>query len=390
MKRTQQPPALSPSTRRDMRLAARVISQGHSETIAAARVFTTSKRLRQWQECFPDEWAAFLAHHNAMREVQREAAKRRWNRVALLEEPTPPKPKIDRRRAAAIVDNPPPEVTVADPSLHTVPTFLDSYVIPCCLTEAAPATVNAYRIVVRKFAKWAGNPPLKAITNVMLAQYREAMKKMPARAKGDKPLSINTVASQLGMLQTILDRAGSPVRRCRDAAGILETVPWVKLPREVLGEVAIVSDEAIAACYAKAETMRRPAENPGDFWRAVLVVGRHLGLRSRTLFGMHWRDVEWNHKRIRLPASIMKAKKMLVLPMPKLSSSIWHHSAVMRGRCSIGRTTNMTTDNETAGHLSLDNGSHSVKLHFVDPGFIPAQITVSGWGVELEQVKPDK
>jgi len=40
---------------------------------------------------------------------------------------------------------------------------------------------------------------------------------------------------------------------------------------------------------------------------------------------------------------------------------------------------------KTAGQLSLQKDGHSIKILYVDPGFIPAQITISGWGVELER-----
>jgi hypothetical protein len=40
-----------------------------------------------------------------------------------------------------------------------------------------------------------------------------------------------------------------------------------------------------------------------------------------------------------------------------------------------------------AGQLSLEKDGHSVKILYIDPGFIPAQITLTGWGVELEQIK---
>jgi len=40
-----------------------------------------------------------------------------------------------------------------------------------------------------------------------------------------------------------------------------------------------------------------------------------------------------------------------------------------------------------AGQLSLEKDGHSVKILYIDPGFIPAQITITGWGIELEQIK---
>jgi hypothetical protein len=37
----------------------------------------------------------------------------------------------------------------------------------------------------------------------------------------------------------------------------------------------------------------------------------------------------------------------------------------------------------TAGQLNFQKDGHSVSILYVDPGFIPAQITITGSGVEL-------
>jgi site-specific recombinase XerD len=213
---------------------------------------------------------------------------------------------------------PSPEVIQENPTMHTVPSFLESYMVPCCLTEATVETVGKYRQSAHKFAITMGNPPLCKITNLTLASYRDILRKMPARGRGGKPLSINTVVMYLSHLQTILDKAGPPVRRSRDAAGYIQTVPWVKRPREEYGEAKIVSDEALEKCYQAAALMKRPAKHPVGFWRGLLVTARYLALRARTLFSMEWKHVDWENRRVVLPAALLKGRKVLVLPMPEV------------------------------------------------------------------------
>jgi integrase len=151
---------------------------------------------------------------------------------------------------------------------------------------------------------------------------------MKARGKKGKPLSINTVIMYLCHLQTILDKAGPPARRNRDAAGYIPIVPWVKIPRESLGEATIVSEESLARCYEAAALMPRPRPRSALFWRALLIVGRYFGLRARTLFSMEWKHVEWEKRRVVLPAALLKGRKVLVLPIPDVVAE--HLAAIQR------------------------------------------------------------
>ena len=50
--------------------------------------------------------------------------------------------------------DPPLEVTQADGSRHTVPSFLQRFFIPVRLRDASPATVKTYRIIARNRLRW--------------------------------------------------------------------------------------------------------------------------------------------------------------------------------------------------------------------------------------------
>jgi hypothetical protein len=77
------------------------------------------------------------------------------------------------------------------------------------------------------------------------------------------------------------------------------------------------------------------------------------------------------------------------------------HVATGQGKAAVGAIAQKLTaagwkadtsaaGNKAAGELSFEKDGQSVKILYVDPGFIPAQITVTGWGVELEQAAAEK
>jgi hypothetical protein len=64
--------------------------------------------------------------------------------------------------------------------------------------------------------------------------------------------------------------------------------------------------------------------------------------------------------------------------------------AVVKQLAAAGWKSEDSVGDKMAGQLSLTKDGHSVKIFYVDPGFIPAQITISGWGVELERAALSK
>jgi hypothetical protein len=45
---------------------------------------------------------------------------------------------------------------------------------------------------------------------------------------------------------------------------------------------------------------------------------------------------------------------------------------------------------DSAGQIALKNAELSISILYVDPGFIPAEITITGSGVQLEKASADK
>jgi hypothetical protein len=82
-------------------------------------------------------------------------------------------------------------------------------------------------------------------------------------------------------------------------------------------------------------------------------------------------DVEARPEQIEFQLSSGQAKAVLAAISKELTEADWKTEE------SLGEA--------AAGQLSFNKGEQTVSILYVDPGFIPGQITISGSGVELEQ-----
>ncbi len=64
--------------------------------------------------------------------------------------------------------------------------------------------------------------------------------------------------------------------------------------------------------------------------------------------------------------------------------------AIVKQLTAAGWKSENPIGDNMAGQLSLEKEGHNVKILYIDPGFIPAQITITGWGVELEQFRSER
>jgi hypothetical protein len=87
------------------------------------------------------------------------------------------------------------------------------------------------------------------------------------------------------------------------------------------------------------------------------------------------RDIEASREQIEFHMATGKAKAAV--------------EAIVKDLISRGWNVEEPVGDNMAGQISLKKNEQSVNVLYVDPGLIPAQITVSGWGVEVEQAKGD-
>ena len=201
----------------------------------------------------------------------------------------------------------------------TLASFYETFYVPVCLADAAYATKDTYEQVLKRWRLVTGDPPLSQITPEVLAKFRDCL----ARSRGIKAyqkMSPNSVGKVLRHIQAILNKAGPAGPKNRDAAGFLESVPWVRPPRAEPTSVKVVEPETLDAVYAAAVGMEKPwigNIKPPAWWRALLVLSYNTGLRRGTIFRLRWKWLDREKQMFKIPGHSMKARRFHITPLNK-------------------------------------------------------------------------
>jgi len=208
----------------------------------------------------------------------------------------------------------------------TLVSFYRSYYKPMRLSDVRPRTIERYEDAVRRWALVTGDPALEEITAETLLKFRQFLEKFN--------LSPVTVTSYLKHVQAVLDKAGPPGPRNRDAAGILDKLPpAIRLPKIPATFPRIVPDEHLVLVYRAAGCMTTPVVPPvaaPAWWRALLAVARSTGLRRSTLFSMRMAMIDWEARELRLPAEILKGNRPQTVHLCPIA--IEHLGGIRNGR----------------------------------------------------------
>ncbi|MCX7424245.1 MAG: tyrosine-type recombinase/integrase [Planctomycetia bacterium] len=198
-----------------------------------------------------------------------------------------------------------------EPDDITLQGFYDRHYLPNCLTEASDNTLGLYAVILKRWRLVTGDPPLAAITIELLARFRDFLRACRGESPGSK-LSLCSVANYCRYINGLLQKAGPPGYRNRDAADLIPRVPWIKPPKPEQHRPKIASIAAIEAVYNAAEMMVVPVV-PGiaapDWWRALMVVTFNTGLRRRSLFSITWGQVDLERGWIDVPANRLKSRR---------------------------------------------------------------------------------
>jgi len=196
----------------------------------------------------------------------------------------------------------------------TLTSFFETWYAPIRMHDAIPQSVEMYRYSLRRWRLITGDPPLKEITVETLSHFRDALERMPGQKPGSRS-AVATVRRHLTHIQCILNKAAKPGWRNRDAAGVIDTAPWIRKPRLEYKEPQVVSIAHLEATYRAAATMtlpKIPGVEPADWWRCLLVVTYNLALRRRTLFELTWDAVDFEKRILVVPPASMKAHRLHV------------------------------------------------------------------------------
>lgn len=100
----------------------------------------------------------------------------------------------------------------------TVSEFFAAYVLPSYLLgkKRDPKTIAGYWTAIHRWAELTGDPPLRQVEQLTLAEFVRKDSELPGRDGG--PISPNTVRSHLRYLQLVLDLAGPKTMEMRKTA----------------------------------------------------------------------------------------------------------------------------------------------------------------------------
>jgi len=294
-----------------MRKVATTMAAGVPQAEIAAKLEIPLPAIRSWQESYPARWREELEHAMTISAgLVRELAGREAigvDAAAYLRQA-----RAVQRWATAkgleIFDK---------PSGATLAGFFATYYRPVRLDGASPETLKGYWAAVRSWVAITGDPPLCDITAKMLVFYRDRLAECGGRSAAPRR-SAASVRSHLSHVQFILQKAGPAGPRNRDAAGLIDQVPWIKLPRATWPIPRVVRPEHLEAAYRMAYRMEvpvLPGIDPGQWWRSLLAVALNLGLRRGTLFKMEWAHIDFDRRRVVLPPEIMKSRRPLIAPL---------------------------------------------------------------------------
>jgi hypothetical protein len=294
------PPGPSARVLKGIAQACTLLATGKTVREAATAMGVAEAHIRDWQQCNREFWkqAYDRALANTVALVRQQSAT-----DEILKDPD------GFLAAAAVADRwlrSRGEALFPKGDQLTLSGFFEQVYRPRCLSDATSVTIKMYRVALRKWAFITGDPPLQLISVETLILFRDVLQSRRGLDKV-KPASPNTVHHKLRQIQTLLDKAGPPGPRNRDATGIIERPPWIKKPREVQRRIRIVTDEQLDAVYASAVSAEYPRSEgvrPPAWWRALLVTAYNLGIRRRSLFLLRMSDVHWDRRCIVLRPEI--------------------------------------------------------------------------------------
>jgi len=305
-KRTER---ITPKVRRGIARAAQMLAEGKSMADIAEALGVTVRAIEYWKTQHRKLWNRDfrLAIQDVVSQVRKDAG---TDRVVAAPDEYMRLAKLADKWTAETHQELFPQSDI-DLSLTG---FYRAYYLPTCLGGTVPGTRRQYEICLRLWARITGDPPLRLVTNETVAKFRDTLSAM--KGQGGRPYSPNSVRSKLTQIQAILDAAGPPGPRHRDAAGILAKVPYAKPPREELDVPRIISFDILGRVYEAARFMDSPGidgiSSP-DWWRALLAVALNTALRRATLFALRWDFLD--DRNLVLPKHVLKTRRGMTIPL---------------------------------------------------------------------------
>ncbi|MGE0605505.1 MAG: tyrosine-type recombinase/integrase [Pirellulales bacterium] len=173
------------------------------------------------------------------------------------------------------------------------------------MRDADDKTVTALRESLDKWISLTGDPPLSSIDRELLLEFLRRLALCRGKKKGSL-LSAATIAKHKRQLQPLFDYCGPRDRKHDNALSILKKAPYFPRPKRArkqtkvlkaktkppftLIEIANMLDAADAATLPVLDAPGGSLIQPGEFWRALMIVLYNTGLRIGSALALRW---EW-------------------------------------------------------------------------------------------------
>lgn len=155
--------------------------------------------------------------------------------------------------------------------------------------DTADLRRSSYRKMLFEIGRWeqlTDDPDISEITNVTLAEFREA-----AIKAGYSPRTIN---GGWGTIRSILRRLGPQTDGNPWALGIIDRIPAMKPVKVTHRRPYRVPLDDLTKVYVACRHAEHPRAGvpPADWWRTLLVVAYTTGLRKADLLGLQWEQLD--------------------------------------------------------------------------------------------------
>ncbi|TWT38691.1 tyrosine-type recombinase/integrase [Blastopirellula retiformator] len=184
--------------------------------------------------------------------------------------------------------------------------------LPQCIANPNSRAVEGYLRAIALWEELTPNRPLKKIRSEDLGWFKERLLQMTWRGK---MISANTVRKHLEHIGWLLNQAGPKAnyKSLKTAKGLVDDVPFTRLPPYKRSYRAEAKEEHVAALLAVVDAARFPqleGVRPGDLWRALLLTMLSTSLRIGQCVALPSQAVDWPEQLLIAPAEICQKSKM--------------------------------------------------------------------------------
>lgn len=231
-------------------------------------------------------------------------------------------------------DEPPddsPESRKPSPA-WTLSRFFREYYVPQRRDRLSPLSLAEKRTAIRRWIELTGDPPLRAIDNLVCARFIEAAAQLPGREPGSA-VSPNTVRKWITELQTVLKLAGPQSADNRGAAapeGLFGTdrrgwprpAPWFEKPapgpkRPFVAITLAQLRVFIADGAPHARNPRLAGVTPAEWWERLYRLLHNTDLRIGTAVKLRrsWMRERDGAAWLDIPGAAYKQGKPKLIPL---------------------------------------------------------------------------